>query len=433
MSLRSLFVRFSARRGAALAGTVALALALSACQQDNRSTRHIQPIPPQTLALMQSKGMSQGDPILIRAYKKEAEMEIWKRTGVNGQYALLKTYPICRWSGQLGPKTRQGDRQAPEGFYTVSPGQMNPNSAYWLSFDTGYPNAYDRSLGRTGNAIMVHGNCSSSGCFAMTDASMAELYAVAREAFAGGQHAFQFQSYPFRMNAANLAKFRADQNAPFWMNLKEGSDYFETLREEPRVGVCENRYVFGGSDVAAGSCAPQVHPAVAQKRARDAHHIADLVAKGIPAARVVYADGGQNPVFRRQSAYASLPDAGNPELGYSARDYAEHDLGHVSRADSLAIGPQEIEINAPGPTKAAAAALAARNTAGASATMLAAHTAPGPKPGAARIKVADAEGDPAAFAKALKAQAGPSPRPAAAATPSAAPLRTGAVKPAAKP
>ena len=90
--------------------------------------------------------MSKNDPILIRSYKKEAEMEVWKRSA-NGRYALLKTYPICRWSGQLGPKVREGDRQAPEGFYTVTPAQMNPNSAYYLSFDTGFPNAYDRSLG----------------------------------------------------------------------------------------------------------------------------------------------------------------------------------------------------------------------------------------------------------------------------------------------
>ena len=208
---------------------VVLAMTLGACQDSamlgGASTRSLTPIPPQVVSLMQTKGMSQSDPILIRAFKKEAEMEVWKR-GANGQYALLKTYPICRWSGQLGPKTKQGDRQAPEGFYTITPGQMNPNSSYYLSFDVGYPNAVDRAKGGTGNYIMVHGTCSSSGCFAMTDASMSEIYALAREAFSGGQRAFQFQSYPFRMTAANIAKFRNDPNAPFWKNLKEGSDYF---------------------------------------------------------------------------------------------------------------------------------------------------------------------------------------------------------------
>ena len=217
-----------ALRPLAAASLIAFALTLGACQDGTfgggGSTRHLTPIPPKTLSLMQTKGMAQGDPILIRAYKKEAEMEVWKR-GSSGQYALLKTFPICRWSGQLGPKTKQGDRQAPEGFYSIAPGQMNPNSAYYLSFDTGYPNAFDQANGRTGNYIMVHGTCSSAGCFAMTDESIAEIYAIAREAFAGGQRAFQFQSYPFRMTAQNVTKFRNDPNTPFWKNLKEGSDY----------------------------------------------------------------------------------------------------------------------------------------------------------------------------------------------------------------
>ena len=119
---------------------------------------------------MDEKGTNQPAPILIRTYKKEAELEIWKMKA-DGQYALLKTYPMCRWSGQLGPKTREGDRQVPEGFYTITPGQMNPNSNYYLSFNVGYPNAYDRALGRTGGDIMVHGICSSAGCFSMTDAA----------------------------------------------------------------------------------------------------------------------------------------------------------------------------------------------------------------------------------------------------------------------
>ena len=171
------------KRFAILAG---VALALVACQEQSyRSlggTKHLSPIPPATLASMSAKGMTKSDPILVRTYKKESEMEVWKR-GADGRYALLKAFPICRWSGQLGPKVREGDRQAPEGFYAITPGQMNPNSAYYLSFDTGYPNAYDRAHGRTGAHLMVHGTCSSRGCFAMTDEAIAEVYAMAREAF----------------------------------------------------------------------------------------------------------------------------------------------------------------------------------------------------------------------------------------------------------
>src|SRR6478735_4558851 len=223
-----------------------LTLVLAACQDESftrSSTRHLAPIPAATMALMADKGMSRTDPILIRSFKKEAEMEVWKR-GSNGRYALLKTYPICRWSGELGPKVKEGDRQAPEGFYTITPAQMNPNSQFYLSFNMGYPNAYDKAWGRTGAHLMVHGDCSSRGCYAMTDDQIGEIYALARESFFGGQRAFQVQAYPFRMTAANFAKHRNNPNIPFWRMLKEGNDHFEITHQEPVVEVCEKRYVF---------------------------------------------------------------------------------------------------------------------------------------------------------------------------------------------
>ena len=190
------------------------------------------PVPQATLALMAEKHTDRNAPVLIRAYKKEAEIEIWKQNR-KGDYVLLKSYPVCRWSGQLGPKRKEGDRQVPEGFYTVSASQMNPFSSYWLAFNVGYPNALERSLGFSGGDIMVHGTCSSRGCYAMTNEQIEEIYAILREAFQGGQKAVQFQSYPFRMTAENLAKFRNDSNMPFWKNLKEGNDRFEVTKLEP--------------------------------------------------------------------------------------------------------------------------------------------------------------------------------------------------------
>ena len=148
--------------------------------------------------------MDPQSPMLVRLFKQEAELEVWKQNR-SGRFALLKTYPICRWSGDLGPKVREGDRQAPEGFYAITPAQMNPTSAYYLSFNTGYPNAYDKALGHTGSELMVHGDCSSRGCYAMTDEQIAEIYALGREAFFGGQTSFQFQAYPFRMTPINMA------------------------------------------------------------------------------------------------------------------------------------------------------------------------------------------------------------------------------------
>ncbi|WP_407067312.1 L,D-transpeptidase family protein [Methylobacterium sp. Leaf111] len=305
---------------------MALLLALSACK-DGRyagSTRHLAPIPPETLSLMATEGVSPSDPILLRAYKKEAEIELWKR-GADGRYALLKTYPMCRWSGQLGPKTREGDRQAPEGFYAITPASMNPNSSLYLSFDLGFPNAYDRSLGRTGTHLMVHGSCSSQGCFAMTDEAISELYAVVREAFAGGQRAVQFQSYPFRMTPENLARHRQDPNMAFWKNIKEGADRFEVAGTEPVVDVVGGRYAFdAGADASTAD-------AVARKRADDERQVAALVASGTPAVRLVYEDGGQHRAFRE-----TMMAAGDG-------------LGEVSRPEALASGPREVAMPAQGP------------------------------------------------------------------------------------
>ena len=313
-----------------------LALAVAGCQ-DNQfsasSTKHLTPVPAKTMALMSEKGMSKSDPILIRAYKKEAEMEVWKR-GTDGRYAILKTFPICRWSGQLGPKVREGDRQAPEGFYSITPAQMNPNSSYYLSFDTGFPNAFDRANNRSGKYLMVHGTCSSMGCFAMTDEAVSEIYALARDSFGGGQRAFQFQSYPFRMTAENLAKFRHDPNMPFWKNLKEGSDYFEVNKDEPRVAVCGKRYGFGADE----SCGGAPEPAVAQRRESDERAVAELVAKGTPAVRLVYDDGGQHASFQEAMARIGADSRG----GYSVSG-----LGQVSRPEAIAAGPREIPIEAP--------------------------------------------------------------------------------------
>ncbi|HEX8165569.1 MAG TPA: hypothetical protein VF601_07240 [Beijerinckiaceae bacterium] len=267
------------------------------------------PIPAATLALMGARGTAPSSPILIRAYKKEAELEVWKKAR-DGRFVHLKTYPICRWSGQLGPKRRQGDRQAPEGFYSVGPQQMNPNSAYHLSFDIGFPNAYDRAHGATGKFLMVHGICSSAGCYAMTDQQIEEIYALAREAFAGGQPAFQFQAYPFRMTAQNMARHRSDPNIAFWRQLKEGSDRFEATGEEPAVGVAAARYVFGPSRDPAKEARAKAR--LAEEEAR----IAALVADGVAAVRTTYADGGQHPSFR------ALAQAGASSLGMVSRPEA---------------------------------------------------------------------------------------------------------------
>jgi murein L,D-transpeptidase YafK len=254
--------------------------------------KHEAPLPPATVALMAARGTHAGAPIVMRIYKLEAELEVWKRAR-GGRYVHLKTFPICRWSGQLGPKTRQGDRQAPEGFYTVTQKSMNPNSAYHLSFDLGYPNAFDRARGGTGSALMVHGACSSMGCYAMTDPAISEIYALAREAFKGGQRAIQVQAYPFRMTARAMARHRSDPNIAFWRQLKEGSDRFEATGDEPVVTVTAGRYVF------PPFADPAKEALAAARRSEEDLRIAALVAEGIASVRTTYADGGMHPSFRR--------------------------------------------------------------------------------------------------------------------------------------
>jgi murein L,D-transpeptidase YafK len=289
---------------------IASAVALAGCDTDGTSpiipARAMQPLSSETVSLLEKKDMPKESPILVRIFKEEAEMEIWKQNA-SGRFALLKTYPICRWSGELGPKIKEGDRQAPEGFYTITPGQMNPNSNYYLSFNIGFPNAYDRANERTGAFLMVHGDCSSSGCYAMTDQQMGEIYALGRESFFGGQKSFQVQAYPFRMTALNLARHRDNPAMPFWRMIKEGSDHFEVSGQEPKVDVCEKRYVFDATTTGRfdpkGKCPvyqvpDDVTAAVTEKQKRDDSEFAALVSRGTATVAVrTGADGGMHPTF----------------------------------------------------------------------------------------------------------------------------------------
>jgi murein L,D-transpeptidase YafK len=309
------------------------ALASAAIATPSGYSKDSAPIPAPTLAAMRAKDTGPSSPILMRVFKKEAELEVWKKTS-GGRFVLLKTFPICRWSGQLGPKTKEGDRQAPEGFYAVTPAHMNPNSAYHLSFDTGFPNAYDRARGATGSALMVHGTCSSRGCYAMTNDAIEEIFALAREAFAGGQQAFQFQAFPFRMTAENMVKHRTDAHIAFWKQLKEGSDRFEATGEPPVVTVAAGRYAFKGS----GDEAKEAK--VAARRAEEDARTAMLLAGGPAAVRTTYADGGQHRTF------VSLARMGVP-------------LGDISRPEALAFAGREIVVIPARPTPPTQVAVAA--------------------------------------------------------------------------
>ena len=265
------------------------------------NTKAIEPIPAKLVRDMRAKSMSPNEPILVRIFKQESELEIWKRSK-NGRFALLKTYPMCRWSGKLGPKKASGDRQAPEGFYHVSYGMLNPKSQYHLSFNLGYPNRLESALGYTGEALMVHGACSSSGCFAMTDEGVSEIYAVAREALKGGQSAFQVQSFPFRMTAKNMTANRGDPNYAYWTNLKAGYDIFELTKRQPSISYCGRRYAFNADLPATANplseCPDQISESMHTPEANERDNTATRQS-GTVGAALSYVDGGMHPTFRR--------------------------------------------------------------------------------------------------------------------------------------
>ncbi|MFM7083695.1 MAG: L,D-transpeptidase family protein [Hyphomicrobium sp.] len=214
-----------------------------------------QPLSKETLDLLGRKGMSPDKPIFVQIFKEESELELWKARD-DGRFYHFKTYPICNWSGDLGPKLVKGDKQAPEGFYTISPTQMKPDSNYHVAFNLGFPNAFDRANNRSGDFLMIHGKCKSAGCYAMTDALAEEIYGLAREAFRGGQTSFEVHAYPFRMTADNLMRHKKNRWFNFWATLKQGYDYFEKYRVPPMIAVCERRYVIDVSLPAVGRLDP---------------------------------------------------------------------------------------------------------------------------------------------------------------------------------
>jgi murein L,D-transpeptidase YafK len=337
----------------ALAATLAAA-ALAACDKKipNPSGRHLQPLSAEILAELDARQMTREAPILIRIFKEESELEVWK-VDKSGRFALLRTYPICRWSGSLGPKFQEGDGQAPEGFYTITPNLMNPRSAYFLAINTGFPNVHDRANGRTGSALMIHGDCASVGCYAMTDEQITDIYSLAREAYFGGQRAFQVQAFPFRMTPLNMARHRSSPHLPFWKVLKQGNDHFEATRKEPNVAVCDRRYVFdaqpSGSFNPVGRCPaykvpPQIASAVADKQSRDERETAALISSGVPDASAEdRGDGGMHPIFLA----ALRAQGGWPDSAIATE--AGTIPGHVRvpadwLGDAFIISPPEPEI-----------------------------------------------------------------------------------------
>ncbi len=233
--------RQDARRRTILHTLLAMTvLFLSACAGQPPSSPHLEGVRAQREALLVSQlnasRFGYGWPAFIRVFKEEAVMEVWLAHPDTGVYDLYREYPICKFSGTLGPKIAEGDGQAPEGFYTVRARQMNPWSGHHLSFNLGYPNEYDKMLGRTGNLLMIHGGCKSIGCFAVTDEAIEDIYLIT-EASIKAEHNVPVHIFPFRMSPENMLRHAGSEWMPFWENLKQGYDYFESRRIPPTIGV----------------------------------------------------------------------------------------------------------------------------------------------------------------------------------------------------
>lgn len=209
-----------------------------------RSSRAIEDVTPDLQSALAVKGLTLGDPIFIRIFKESNELEVWVKPEGSDEFELFKNYEICYYSGELGPKTRQGDGQSPEGFYFINAGRLNPWSSFHLSLNMGYPNSYDRTKGYTGNYLMIHGSCVSIGCYAMKDEGIEEIYTLAHKALEQGQIFFRVHSFPFRMTTAAMDKNANHKWIDFWQNLKTGYDWFEEKKTPPNVNVRNERYVF---------------------------------------------------------------------------------------------------------------------------------------------------------------------------------------------
>lgn len=191
--------------------------------------------------VLTEKNLTWGAPVYLRIFKEEKKIEVWLQD--RGEFRLFDTYPVCSFSGKLGPKVAEGDRQSPEGFYEVSEGQLNPRSSYHLSFDLDFPNLYDRANGRSGSFIMVHGNCISIGCYAITDLNIEKVYSLMNAAFNEGQAKVQVHIFPFQMTAANMDRYKDSEWHDFWSDLKPAYDIFERDKSRlPDITVKNARY-----------------------------------------------------------------------------------------------------------------------------------------------------------------------------------------------
>jgi murein L,D-transpeptidase YafK len=187
-----------------------------------------------------ARGLKLGDRLHLRVFKRSRELDVYLER--DGRFVRYRTFPICNVSGTLGPKRFEGDLQAPEGFYSVRPERFHPGSDFHLAFNLGYPNAFDRALGRTGSNIMIHGGCASTGCFAISDYYMEQLWVLAEAAVRAGQRSIGVEIYPFRMTERNLSAHAGMRWIEFWRSLKPAHDHFVRTGRPAAIRIGRDGY-----------------------------------------------------------------------------------------------------------------------------------------------------------------------------------------------
>lgn len=191
---------------------------------------------------LEARGFELGAPAFLRVFKSDSILEVWMLKA--GRFELFKRYPVCKWSGQLGPKLAEGDRQSPEGVYFITGGDLRVNARWHRAMNVGFPNARDRALGLTGSGILIHGKCSSIGCFALTDDIVEDVYDVVESALEAGQPRVGVHVFPFALTRERLNAKADEEWSGFWRELKRGHDLFLRDRLPPRTFVCAGQYAF---------------------------------------------------------------------------------------------------------------------------------------------------------------------------------------------
>jgi len=184
--------------------------------------------------------------IYLRVFKMEKKIELWGKNTSDSAFVLLKEFPICEISGSIGPKRRSHDLQTPEGFYHIS--EMNPYSRYYLSMKINYPNASDSirgTRGHLGNLIYIHGACISSGCMAITDERIKELYVYCVEAYNSGQEKIEVTIFPAHLNEINYSVLtsrysKSKDKISLWGDLKKSYDLFNQKKVLPTIRFLPN-------------------------------------------------------------------------------------------------------------------------------------------------------------------------------------------------